>query len=99
VSKGFPKEEVFGLTSQLSRAGVSIPSNIAEGQGRKSKREFLHHLSIAHGSLGEVEARLLIASRLLFPGNVRQNELMALTAEVGRLNNGLANALRKSQDA
>lgn len=64
ATKHFPREELYGLTSQLRRAGVSIPSNIAEGQGRKSTSEFLHHLSFAYGSLREVETQLVIAGRL-----------------------------------
>ncbi len=54
-TKSFPKEETYGLSGQMRRAAVSIPSNIAEGQGRDSTKEFLHHLSIAYGSLCELE--------------------------------------------
>ena len=59
-TKGFPREELYGLTSQLRRAVVSVPSNNAEGQGRNSTKEFLHHLSIAYGSLCEVETQCLL---------------------------------------
>ncbi len=61
VSARFPKEEIYGLTSQLRRSAVSIPSNIAEGQGRRTKQEFTHYLSIAYGSLRELETQILIA--------------------------------------
>ena len=64
ITSLFPKEELYGLTNQVRRAAVSIPSNIAEGQARKSTLEFKHFLSIARGSLAEVETQLLIAARL-----------------------------------
>ena len=89
----FPKEEVYGLTQQIRRSAVSIPSNIAEGQGRRSTAEFLHLLSIAHGSLRELETQLLIASRLTLLKDNRREELLEMCAEVGRLINGLYNSL------
>jgi four helix bundle protein len=60
----FPKDEAFGLTAQMRRAAVSVPSNIAEGAARNSKREYLHYLYISLGSLSEVETQLVIAKRL-----------------------------------
>jgi four helix bundle protein len=89
----FPKEEVYGLTQQIRRSAVSIPSNIAEGQGRRSTAEFLHHLSIAHGSLRELETQVLIATRLKLLKDNRREELLEMCAEVGRLINGLYNSL------
>ena len=64
VWRGFPKEELYGLTSQMRRCAVSIPSNIAEGHGRKSTKEFIHFLNIATGSLYELETQLEIARNL-----------------------------------
>ena len=89
----FPSDERFGLTSQLRRAAVSVPSNIAEGQGRRSPNEFVHHLSIAHGSLREVETQCLIGMRLGYLKAPRCDELLDITAEIGRLLNGLMRAV------
>ncbi len=66
ASQTFPQEETYGLTSQIRRAVVSVPSNIAEGQGHKSTKEFMHFLSIALGSLREVETQILITERLTY---------------------------------
>ena len=66
ITERFPKEEQFGLTSQLCRAAVSIPSNIAEGAARSSKREYLQYLYISLSSLAEVETQLIIAHRLKY---------------------------------
>jgi len=91
----FPKEERYGLRSQMRRAVVAIPSNIAEGQGRNSRRVFLRFLSIAHGSLRELETQIHICVRLgylMTPlGQARDTQC----AEVGRLLNGLSSSLKK----
>lgn len=89
----FPKEELFGLTSQVRRAAVSVPSNIAEGQGRASMAEFRHHLSIAHWSLCELETQVVIATRLGYLPESERGQLTALASEVGKLLNGLAHRL------
>ncbi|MFN0074641.1 MAG: four helix bundle protein [Chloroflexota bacterium] len=64
ITQSFPREEIYGLTSQLRRAAVSVPSNIAEGYARRTTRELIHFLSIADGSLAELQTQLLLASRL-----------------------------------
>ena len=92
-TSSFPKEEVYCLTSQLRRAVISIPSNIAEGQGRRTTRHFLNFLSIAYGSLLEVETQILIAGRLGYLNDESVTKLNELASEVGRLINGLINSL------
>lgn len=94
VTTEFPKHEVFGLVSQMRRAAISVPSNIAEGAGRTSKREFLQFLSIARGSLNELDTQLLIAKEL---GYLTETE--AIDAQVDRvlaLIGGLINSERKA---
>ncbi len=93
VSTSFPRDEIYGLTSQIRRAVVSVPSNIAEGQGRNSNNEFHRFLNIAHGSLREVETQLAIAVRLKYaPGEIIRSA-DTLCQETGRLINGLLNSL------
>jgi four helix bundle protein len=95
VTKDFPKEEIYGLTNQVRRAAVSVPSNIAEGQGRNSTKEFLHYLSIARGSLFEVETQLEIARQLFYIRSEDAAFIEQLIASVGRLINGLSRSLTK----
>ena len=97
VSHKFPKEEVFALTSQLRRAAVSIPSNIAEGQGRSSRKEFLYFLGNAKGSLSEVETQVLIAHNLGYINDGSLNDLLNRSSEVGRILNGLLASLRNKK--
>jgi four helix bundle protein len=84
VSQGFPKEETFGLASQIRRAAVSIPSNIAEGHSREHLKEYLNHLSMARASLAEVETHLEIAARL---GYLESDEVANLVGNIGSLGN------------
>jgi four helix bundle protein len=98
VTAGFPKEELYGLRGQLRKAATSVPSNIAEGQGRRSDGAFAHHLSIAHGSLREVETQVLLAGRFGYLDQDQSKRLLEQAAEVGRLISGLANSLRTRSD-
>ena len=89
----FPKTETYGLVSQLRRAAVSIPSNIAEGQARLSTGEFRQFLGNARGSLVEVETQVLLARELGYLERDESEKLLAAAAEVGRILNGLLNSL------
>lgn len=91
ATQSFPKEELYGLTSQIRRSAVSIPSNIAEGQGRLTRGEFRQFLGIARGSYAELETQLLIANNLGYLS--KPDELMDRLAEVGRMLNGLLSSL------
>jgi four helix bundle protein len=99
ATRGWPKEELYGLINQVRRAAVSVPANVAEGQGRRSSQEFLHHVSIAHGSLREVETHLLISRRLGYSDEATCEAVLHQTAEVGRLLNGLMRRLRAPSPA
>ena len=89
----FPKEELFGLTSQARRAAVSIPSNIAEGQARLSQKEFRHFLGNARGSLMELETQIQVAENLKYLNQADSAKLFDQCAEIGRLLNGLISSL------
>ena len=96
-TKRFPKDERFGLTAQLQRSAVSIPSNIAEGHGRRHLLEYLHHLSFARGSLMEVETQILIALRRGYITHPRAQACLGASGDVGRLLSGLIKALQAKQ--
>ena len=87
---------MFGLKSQMRRYAVSIPSNIAEGQARFSRKEFHHFLSLARGSLVEIETQLLIAENLFYLPPKQSRPLLAETAELGRVLNGLIASVKQS---
>jgi four helix bundle protein len=93
ATEGFPKEEIYGLTSQLRRAAVSVPSNIAEGQGRLSKGEFQQFLGYAPGSLLEVVTLIAVAVNLNYLSQSQAGQLLELSAEVGKILNGLLNSI------
>jgi four helix bundle protein len=90
LTKGFPKEETYGLMNQLRRAAVSVPSNIAEGHERRSTAEFRNFLSIARGSLAEVETQLLLAQRLGYLKEAQLAPTLALQVEVNKMLNALS---------
>ena len=92
-TNAFPKTETYGLASQLRRAAVSIPSNIAEGQARLSTAEFKQSLGHARGSLMEVETYILLAQELGYLERDQSENMLAGTAEVGKILNGLLNSL------
>jgi four helix bundle protein len=91
----FPKEEIYGLTSQLRRAAVSVPCHIAEGQGRLTKGEFHQFLGYARGSLVEMETQILSAGNLRYLQEDQVNRLLELSSEVGRILNGLLASITK----
>jgi four helix bundle protein len=93
ISRGFPMEERYGLISQLRRAATSVAANIAEGQGRHHVKEFLNHLSMARGSLMEVETLLLLSERVGYTTAEMVRPLLSLSDEVSRMLSGLRTSL------
>jgi four helix bundle protein len=89
----FPKHELYGLSQQIRRAAVSVPSNIAEGKGHRSDKEFVRFLLHARGSLLELQTQVLIASELQYIGNEEVRSLLELAEGVGRALSGLINSM------
>lgn len=94
TSRQFPREELYALSSQIRRAAISVPSNIAEGEGRGGRKEFAQFLRVAHGSLRELETQVLIAQRLSYVDSREAASLLDVAAEVGRLITGLVRSLK-----
>ena len=94
ATMSWPPNQAFGLTSQGQRSAVSVMANIAEGKGRTGAREFLHHLSIADGSLSETESHLLLAHKLMFIDDETLDRLLRLLDETRGLVRGLIRSLR-----
>lgn len=95
VTVGFPDDEKFGLISQMRRASVSIPSNIAEGYGRRDRGDYLRHLSFANGSLKELETQLIIVGRLKITTREKLSKAWKLAQSTGKMLGRLIAALEK----
>ena len=89
LTKTFPKEEIYGLASQMQRAVVSIPSNIAEGNDRNSSKEFSQFLRIARGSLAELETQIIISEKLEYTNKGQITPILNSCYEIGRMIHGL----------
>jgi four helix bundle protein len=95
LTRAFPKSEMFNLSNQLQRAAVSVAANIAEGRARQHTKEFIQHISVAYGSLAELETHIQIAERLKYIGRIQMNELLDKTSVIGKMLNGLRVSLEK----
>lgn len=99
LTGNFPKEELFALTNQLKRASISVPSNIAEGHGRRSTKDYLRFLNISRGSLNELETQLTLALRYGYIDSSLHDQTLEKTAEIGRMLNGLIESLKNQGSA
>ena len=91
----FPKEEIYGLTSQIKRSAISIPSNISEGAGRNSNKEFIHFLGIANGSCYELQTQLIISNKLELISNETLDSLLKPIEEIQKMTYTFQNTLQK----
>ncbi|NJM66372.1 MAG: four helix bundle protein [Acaryochloris sp. RU_4_1] len=97
VTKEFPKEEMYGMTSQVRRAAVSVPANIAEGYGRENRGEYIRFLKIAQGSLKELETHLLLATRVSLVTSTNSSPLLQQCQTVGKMLRSLIRAMQNKQ--
>jgi four helix bundle protein len=95
ISETFPRAEVYGLTGQMRRAVVSIPSNIAEGAARQTKKEFMNYLHMAQGSLSELDTQLVICSRLGYISTDTYKEIENKTETISKMLTGLIKSLKR----
>ena len=98
VTKGFPNAEKYGLVDQMKRSGVSIPSNIAEGAARNSKKEFIRFLHISLGSAAELQTQLIIAENLKFLKDQDFQDLYKRSVEISKMISGLIRSVGASSD-
>jgi len=94
VSQNWPKSETFGLTGQIRRAAISVPSNLAEGHARDSTKDFLRFVSIAFGSIAEIETQAILAGKLGYLGDPELKDLLSHSGETGRMLRGLQQKLK-----
>ena len=97
LTENFPRSELFGITSQMRRAAISIPANIAEGSARGYRKEYLHFVSIAFGSVTELETHALIAEKLNFIKGEQLQDVQKLIEEIAKMVNALSKALSKEK--
>jgi len=95
VTRGFPKDELFGMTSQIRRASASIPANIAEGWGREGSREYIQFLRVAQGSLKEIETHLILCQRVGLLLEAQALPFLVLCTEVGKMGRSLIGSLQR----
>jgi len=97
TGKGFPREEAYGISSQIRRASVSIPANVAEGRGRESSGEFVHFLRIAQGSLKELETHLILSSRVELTTAEEVRPVLEKCEAIGKMLRALIRSIQKRQ--
>jgi four helix bundle protein len=97
LTEGYPKAEVYGVVSQIRRAAVSVPANIAEGYGREATGSYLHHLRIARGSLRELETLMLLSERIGFASTQDAQSVLSACDELGKMFHGLIRNLQHSE--
>ena len=95
LTRAFPREELFGMTSQIRRAATSIPANIAEGWGREGTREYIQFLRVAQGSLKELETHLILSRRVGLAAEADVTPILALCTEVGKMTRSLIGTLQR----